>query len=413
MAGRVEYDEFGLFHENAAEFGLPYDGPPVVRRQASRSAPGRRLSALVWGDGAARARAPARRRPERPHLGHRGDGARPAARGHRPARATATRDAPAEGSLDVRDQRRRRRGRHRRAGARRPSGVVGMSLGGLTTIALADGHPDLVPQGRAGRRHAAGRRPGRGGDRRLRERARELRRLRRAPGPHHGVQPDPLGVVAAPRASCTTRSSARTAAGCGATAASPAAASRPSGRCRPKTCGTRSSGSPCRSCSCAGCASAPSSTTRPRPSCSAASPTARVEHVAEAGHSVQGDDPLRLAALLDDFIPPPEPARNSACEGPVVPVALRTASSARGSCGTGRPSEAVAQPGQAWRAWGGRRARRRSWGRPRPCRRRRGRRRCTRSCRSGPRPVSGRAASHFSQAARISSMGAPLRARDR
>ena len=33
-------------------------------------------------------------------------------------------------------------------------------------------------------------------------------------------------------------------------------------------------------------------------------PEARVEHVAEAGHSVQGDDPLRLAELLDDFIPP-------------------------------------------------------------------------------------------------------------
>ena len=32
-------------------------------------------------------------------------------------------------------------------------------------------------------------------------------------------------------------------------------------------------------------------------------PTARVEHVAEAGHSVQGDDPLALAALLADFVP--------------------------------------------------------------------------------------------------------------
>jgi pimeloyl-ACP methyl ester carboxylesterase len=32
-------------------------------------------------------------------------------------------------------------------------------------------------------------------------------------------------------------------------------------------------------------------------------PGARVEHVAEAGHSVQGDDPLTLAALLQDFVP--------------------------------------------------------------------------------------------------------------
>ena len=31
-------------------------------------------------------------------------------------------------------------------------------------------------------------------------------------------------------------------------------------------------------------------------------PDARVEHVAEAGHSVQGDDPLTLARLLDDFL---------------------------------------------------------------------------------------------------------------
>jgi hypothetical protein len=32
MNERVGYDEFGLFHENAAEFGLPVDRPPVVRR---------------------------------------------------------------------------------------------------------------------------------------------------------------------------------------------------------------------------------------------------------------------------------------------------------------------------------------------------------------------------------------------
>ena len=48
---RVEYDEFGLFHENAEEFDLPYDGPPTVRREAVEVAPGRKLSALVWGEG--------------------------------------------------------------------------------------------------------------------------------------------------------------------------------------------------------------------------------------------------------------------------------------------------------------------------------------------------------------------------
>lgn len=47
----VEYDEFGLFHENAAEFGLPFDGLPTVRRVAVEVRPGYRLSALVWGSG--------------------------------------------------------------------------------------------------------------------------------------------------------------------------------------------------------------------------------------------------------------------------------------------------------------------------------------------------------------------------
>jgi len=48
---RIAYDEFSFFAENAAEFGLPYDGPPVVRREAVDLGGGRSLSALVWGDG--------------------------------------------------------------------------------------------------------------------------------------------------------------------------------------------------------------------------------------------------------------------------------------------------------------------------------------------------------------------------
>jgi pimeloyl-ACP methyl ester carboxylesterase len=48
---RPTYDEFSLFSENAAEVGLPFRGPPVVRRESVEVAPGRRVSALVWGEG--------------------------------------------------------------------------------------------------------------------------------------------------------------------------------------------------------------------------------------------------------------------------------------------------------------------------------------------------------------------------
>jgi pimeloyl-ACP methyl ester carboxylesterase len=46
---RIPYDEFGLFHENAEEFGLPYEGPPTVRRDEVDLGDGRHISALVWG----------------------------------------------------------------------------------------------------------------------------------------------------------------------------------------------------------------------------------------------------------------------------------------------------------------------------------------------------------------------------
>lgn len=142
MTERVPYDEFGLFHENAEEFGLPYDGPPVVRRESVEVAPGRSLSALVWGDtppelvllhgGAQNAHtwdtvAMALDRPlvaiDLPGHGHS--------------------DAPAEGSLRV-QQNAADVAAAVRGLAPGAHAVVGMSLGGLTTIALADQHPDLV-----------------------------------------------------------------------------------------------------------------------------------------------------------------------------------------------------------------------------------------------------------------------------
>src|SRR5581483_10664316 len=49
VPGRATYDEFSMFEENATEVGLPWHGPPTVRREFVEVAPGRRLSALVWG----------------------------------------------------------------------------------------------------------------------------------------------------------------------------------------------------------------------------------------------------------------------------------------------------------------------------------------------------------------------------
>ena len=42
-----------MFHENAEEFGIPYEGPPTVHRRAVPVGPGRALSSLVWGEGPA------------------------------------------------------------------------------------------------------------------------------------------------------------------------------------------------------------------------------------------------------------------------------------------------------------------------------------------------------------------------
>jgi pimeloyl-ACP methyl ester carboxylesterase len=46
-----EVDEFGLFRENVDEAGLPWSGPPQVRRETLTTAGGQRVSCLVWGSG--------------------------------------------------------------------------------------------------------------------------------------------------------------------------------------------------------------------------------------------------------------------------------------------------------------------------------------------------------------------------
>ncbi len=47
----AEYDEFGLLADNAAEAGLPWTGPPALRREFVEVAPGQQVSVLVWGQG--------------------------------------------------------------------------------------------------------------------------------------------------------------------------------------------------------------------------------------------------------------------------------------------------------------------------------------------------------------------------
>jgi pimeloyl-ACP methyl ester carboxylesterase len=145
VSERIAYDEFGFFHENAAEYGLPYDGPPEVRREFVQVAPGRRLSALVWGTGlpdvvllhggAQNAHtwdtvALALQRPlvavDLPGHGH---SDAPAPRAHDEPAAVAH---AADVAVAVRQL---------APGARV---VVGMSLGGLTALALAAQAPELV-----------------------------------------------------------------------------------------------------------------------------------------------------------------------------------------------------------------------------------------------------------------------------
>jgi pimeloyl-ACP methyl ester carboxylesterase len=145
MAERIEYDEFGLFQENASEFGLPYDGPPTVRRESVEIEPGRRLSSLVWGTGAPElvllhggsqnahtwdTVAMALGRPlvaiDLPGHGH-SDGPGDHPEGQLSARGNAEDVAVAISKL-----------------APRAQAVVGMSLGGITTIALTDVAPELV-----------------------------------------------------------------------------------------------------------------------------------------------------------------------------------------------------------------------------------------------------------------------------
>lgn len=137
----IPYDEFGLFHENAEEYGLGFGSPPVVRRVAV-DVGGRAVSALVWGAG-------------EPELVLVHGGAQNAHTWDTVAlalgRPLVAVDLPGHGHSDWRDD----RAYNPRnmaddlavvvtALAPRAAGVVGMSMGGLTSCCLAARHPHLV-----------------------------------------------------------------------------------------------------------------------------------------------------------------------------------------------------------------------------------------------------------------------------
>ncbi|HTX63078.1 MAG TPA: alpha/beta hydrolase [Acidimicrobiales bacterium] len=144
MTEQIPYDEFGLFHENAAEYGIPYDGPPDVQRVDVQVGPDRVVSSLLWG---------AQSGPPELVLVHGG-----AQNAHtwdtvalalgRPLLAI---DLPGHGHSDggldgsisavSNGQDLATVVRELAPGAR---GVVGMSLGGVSSLALADQAPELV-----------------------------------------------------------------------------------------------------------------------------------------------------------------------------------------------------------------------------------------------------------------------------
>ena len=149
MAERVHYDEFSMFSDNAEEYGIAYPGPPTVRREFVEVGGGRRMSALVWasrsGDtdpqvvflhgGAQNAHTwdtvvlaldVACICIDLPGHGH-SDSAAPYADGAGPLSQNAD-----DMAMVI---------RHLAPNAR---AVVGMSLGGLTSLALSHRYPDIV-----------------------------------------------------------------------------------------------------------------------------------------------------------------------------------------------------------------------------------------------------------------------------
>ena len=138
----VVYDEFAFFADNAAEVGLPYRSAPTVARVEAEVAPGQHLSGLRWGEG-------------EPELVFLHGGAQNAHTWDTVAlalgRPLLTLDLPGHGRSTWRDDKAywpqenaRAVAKAIRALAPNAAAVVGMSLGGLTALALSQHAPELV-----------------------------------------------------------------------------------------------------------------------------------------------------------------------------------------------------------------------------------------------------------------------------
>jgi pimeloyl-ACP methyl ester carboxylesterase len=142
MPDSPTYDEFAYFADNASEVGLPFDRPPTVERIAVEVEPGRNVSALRWGT-------------EPPELVLLHGGAQNAHTWDTVAlalgRPLLAIDLPGHGHSDWRGDRAYWPAENARAVATvveqvapDAAAVVGMSLGGLTALALSARSPELV-----------------------------------------------------------------------------------------------------------------------------------------------------------------------------------------------------------------------------------------------------------------------------